>query len=853
MVRRRIKTANDSPAELRSRQPWFSFAVLYFQAGWYPLPLPIRKKKSPPSGTTGKYEAPGKELIERWLREYEKRGNIALRVPDNVIGIDVDAYDDKVGRASFAELQADLGPLPPTWTLTARNDGVSGIRFFRVPPGLHWSGEPIPDVQIVQHRHRYAVAYPSIHPDTRAVYRWYPPKAALNGNPPVTVEHELPKIADLPDLPVEWIDALSGGRVWHKLEADENATRQDLLDWLKARPSGEMCRLMAKETQRAIDEIAVGGAHDALNSRMYSIVSLASEGHVGVRRALKLIREAFYVEVMQPGRKGRRSEREASAEFNRTRDGAVRVMMASLESRESTLEAECACAESSFTWGEKLGVQVQEDESPSLRRRGKLGRAKSPDKYPMDDSGNAEHLLDILDGAAHYIPGQKAWTFWSPKDGCWQLDLAGGRIVQAAQLVGRRQRELAEEYNERLLARGSSVKDDVGGDLAGRIAALQKQAKVSSSFSGLINMSRVAQAQTRAEKTPEQFDADTRLVACPNGTLVLDLKEGVSFRDADRNDFCSQTTGTIYNPKARAPEWEAYLKRFLPDAEVRSWVQQLMGYCLTGGNPERIMVFLVGLTSTGKSTFINSLTTALGEYAGTMNLSLFRDNQDEKPRADLVNGLTKRMLTASEASAEWYLHGDQIKRLTGNDPIKARLLYSNMFVERIPSFVPIVATNTMPQIHGADLALRRRLVQVPFNVMIAQADEDHALSAALRTSAACRSAVLAWAVRGWGRYRVSGLGKKPDAVVRATQMMHAELSELDVFLNETVVENPRGWVKAEDLWERWLLYMDDNRVKGDWSANKFGRELTGRGYGRELKSIKGDKVRVRTGISWRKV
>jgi P4 family phage/plasmid primase-like protien len=859
---RRVKpagAAGGTPAELRAAKPWRSFAVSYFKAGWCPLPLPPRRKSSPPTGATGKYPVVGKAILDRWLKEYDEKGNIGIRVPDNVIGIDVDAYDKKIGRASLAQLEADLGPLPATWTLTARADGVSGIRFFQVPAGLHWPGEPIADVQIVQHHHRYAVAYPSVHPDTKGIYRWYPPGSELNGRPGVTVDHEIPAVIELVPLGARWVEALTGGRVWKGLATDTDATVSDLFDWIKARPANGLCRTLAREVDRVVEELGVGGAHDRLNAGIYSVVCLASEGHSGVLEGLQALRDAFYDEVCAPGRKGRRSARSAEAEFNRARDGAIRIMMGSIRDGESVLEEECTCAGSSVAWGEKLGIGLRVEDGPDGggigRVRAKLGRALPADKYTMDDSGNAEHLLDVVDGSAWYVPAEKSWHFWSDASGCWMPDELGGQIIVAAQLVGKRQRELALDYNERLVSAGSSVAKDVGGELAGRISALSRHAKTSSSYGGLRNMAAIAAAQPRAHKAAEAFDADARLLACCNGTVVLDPDSGVLFRAAARADLCSLTTGTEFVPGARFGAWERYLRRFLPDAAARGWLQRLVGYALEGGNPERVMAFLVGQSSTGKTTFINAIMAALGGYAGPMNLSLFRDNQDEKPRADLVRALGRRVLCASEASAEWFLHGDQIKRLTGGDPIVARLLYSSVYVARVPMFVPFVATNNMPQIHGADKALRRRIVQMRFDSVVAVESEDHRAAAAL-LSPEGRRGVLAWAVRGWELYRERGIRDMPDSVRAATAKMHAELSDLDVFLGEVYEESnsPSAWVSAPDMYERWRIWVAENDVIDRMSAVKFGREINARGYPavpRKEGGRVGKTVRMRPGLRLR--
>jgi P4 family phage/plasmid primase-like protien len=854
MPRRGVPKASDSgsdPSSLRSARPWGNFAKKYFDAGWCPLPLPPRRKKSPPTGTTGKYDMPDKKKLIGWHKSHDARGNIAVRVPEDVIGIDVDAYDAKIGLEGLRTMEKEFGTLPDTWTLTSRRDGTSGIRFYKVPAGLHWPGEPVPDIQIVQNHHRYAVAYPSVHPDTRGIYLWYAPGDALDGRPSVTVENEIPNIADLPELPETWVEGLTSGKLWEGKRGDANASSADILDWIKARPAGTMCRLMRKQAEATVAEISVGGAHDAVNSRIYTVVALASEGHSGVSRAVRAMRDAFYAEVTQAGRKGRRSRVEATNEFNRMRDGAVRITMASVADGESALEEECGCAGNSLDWGEKLGIAVEESAIGDGRAHlAKMGKAKAPDKYPFDDSGNAEHLLDVLDGSALWVSRHKSWYFWNTARGSWEQD---ANIIEAAQIVGKRCREQADDLTERLISQGSTVTGDVGGDTAAKIKQLYAHANKSSNFKGLSDMGKVAASQRRAKASWTDFDVDPELIACSNGTIEL-RESGIDFRPARREDMLSLNTGTDFDPDATSAAWQAYLDRFVPDLEIREYIQKISGLALYGTNRERKLFLFVGETSSGKTTFVNALTSCLGEYATTFNLSLFRANQDEKARADIVNALPKRLITSSEASSKWELHADHVKRLTGGDPISGRKLYSSDYVVRKPAFLPIIATNSTPSIKGADAATRRRVVSVNFDVTISEREEDPSIGAAL-SSAEGRAGVLAWAVRGWEMYReAGGLGGQPKAVAASTAASHAQFSNLARFLADCTVPGGAGnYIVFSDLDRKWEMWCDAERIpeRDRPSVSVFGAELSGFGYPSKLRKISGKPVRVRTGLSWR--
>lgn len=161
----------------------------------------------PPSGFTGGYDAdPTPQDYARWDAEFPD-GNVCLRLPDDIVGIDVDAYGGKTGAATLAEAERRWGPLPPTYRVTSRHDGVSGIRLYRVPAGtklrgvLKFSELGIGDVDIIQRGHRYVVGWPSIHPEGR-LYGWFDEAAGL------VVMDTPPGPGDSSKLPAAWIEGL---------------------------------------------------------------------------------------------------------------------------------------------------------------------------------------------------------------------------------------------------------------------------------------------------------------------------------------------------------------------------------------------------------------------------------------------------------------------------------------------------------------------------------------------------------------------------------------------------------------------------------------------------------------------
>ncbi len=276
-----------------SEAPYAEAAWLYWRAGWRGvLPLPVRDKWPPPRGYTGwaGVEPSGADL-QAWIEGPEGAGNIALRLPMGVYGLDVDAWGQKTGAQALRKLEERVGePLPPTWIVTSRTDGVSGIRLYRaeLPAGHHWRDEPAGHargIEALHFGHRYAVVWPSIHPEGLKYVWWRPDPlvgAALAGDGVV------PRVDELPWLPLAWVEALSEPG---EARLGESATHAATLAAVHAwRDGDEWCEIVREAHATGMQELQLardGAAlHPAARARVWELVSLGHEGHVGARRAL---------------------------------------------------------------------------------------------------------------------------------------------------------------------------------------------------------------------------------------------------------------------------------------------------------------------------------------------------------------------------------------------------------------------------------------------------------------------------------------------------------------------------------------------------------------------------------------
>jgi hypothetical protein len=287
-------------------RPFADGAAAWRSAGWLgTLPLPAGAKSEPPKGYTGRDAGfPIDSEVDQWAAE-KAHGNLAVRLPRGVVGLDVDDYGDKHGAQSLARLEEAYGPLPPTYTSTSR-PAPSGIRLYRVPFDFEGHGVPRLDgrkveaIEVIQFKHRYLCAWPSIHPEGRPYVLVSPGGEVLAA--PMRAE-------DLTELPAAWVAGLSVGQPKPKLTTARPAapTTGD---------TGAADRALGKY----IAELHSGSArHDAATEGAMALGRLASLGYPGADANIDALHNAFLAAVSGDGS---RTTAGAEAEWKRIVDSA---------------------------------------------------------------------------------------------------------------------------------------------------------------------------------------------------------------------------------------------------------------------------------------------------------------------------------------------------------------------------------------------------------------------------------------------------------------------------------------------------------------------------------------------------
>ncbi|WP_329099617.1 DNA primase family protein [Streptomyces sp. NBC_01439] len=357
-------------------------------------------------------------------------------------------------------------------------------------------------------------------------------------------------------------------------------------------------------------------------------------------------------------------------------------------------------------------------------------------------------------------------------------------------------------------------------------AALFKDVRRSESATGIDGMVRIASALPPISTASKALDADPHLFNTPAGTV--NLHTGTVHAN-NRADLLTKVAGGQLAAEHN-PEWQGFLARILPDEEVRTFVQRLFGYAMLGKVTEHVMPIFTGTGANGKGTLRDALMSAFGDYAIEVDPSILMESKHERHGAFKMRLRGARLAFCSETDKGRRFAEATMKRLVGGDPIEANLMHKNP-ITFDPSHTLVMLTNFLPQVSGDDPAIWRRILIVPFDVTIPEADRDPGLPDRLKNAA---PAVLAWAYEGWRDYQRQGLNP-PEAVRVRTAAYQAASDVLARFLDERALTSRHAVVKARDLFTAWSRWCGENGEQPGSEA-AFAESMTKRGHGKTRRS-----------------
>jgi putative DNA primase/helicase len=305
--------------------------------------------------------------------------------------------------------------------------------------------------------------------------------------------------------------------------------------------------------------------------------------------------------------------------------------------------------------------------------------------------------------------------------------------------------------------------------------------------------------------TPES-NKDTVLINLQNGTFEIS-PQGTKLRPFDRSDFITYQLPFEYNPKAKAPLFEAYLNKVLPDPERQRVLAEYLGFVFIkhGSNAlkEEKALILYGTGANGKSVFFEVVNSLLG----TDNVSSYSlqslTNENGYFRAKLANKLVNY---ASEINGN--LEASIFKQLVSGEPVEARLPYGQPFI--LKQYAKLIFNcNELPKDVEHTNAYFRRFLIIPFDVTIPPQEQDKNLHTKIIEKEL--SGVFNWVLQGLNRLLEQKRFSDCEAAQKAVEQYKIESNSVQMFLNENEYKgSPTNYKLIKDLYPEYRAFCIDD-------------------------------------------
>ena len=341
------------------------------------------------------------------------------------------------------------------------------------------------------------------------------------------------------------------------------------------------------------------------------------------------------------------------------------------------------------------------------------------------------------------------------------------------------------------------------------------------------------------------LDSDAYVLNTPKG--IIDLHTGDYLTQAQaKNHYCTHITA--YSPSMQGADiWQNFINDFTcNDADLAEYLQELAGEMVVGEVKEEHLIIAYNQRGrNGKSTFFNSLATALNTYAEHLPSKLItRNGKYSNKDIYAVELQGKRLVLLKELGVNERLAENELKDLFSTDSIKGCRKFCDPVTFK-PSHTGVLYTNNLPAIMSDDGGTKRRLQVIPCNAYFPKetAIENYADYMAEHAG----GYIIKWCIEGAKKFIANNYKiKPPKAVLDATADYIAEYDRLLEFINECCYVGEGAKILAGDLYTRYGNWCMEQRTTFRASITTLNR--------RDFKSRMEEKgfilKRVTKGIEW---
>lgn len=421
---------------------------------------------------------------------------------------------------------------------------------------------------------------------------------------------------------------------------------------------------------------------------------------------------------------------------------------------------------------------------------GKGDYAKFAAALPLTDLDAASTLAEIFEHHLTFIPTTASGGDWYVWTG----------IVHAKD-----DKSLIDDYLARAFANAlrdiagyaldflydSSMSADDKKEARKGLEPLTKYAKTIRSAVGMKNLK--TRIRYEFQQAPDYFDHDQQWAVMSDGRVIdlenIDAEPLAPSPELPVSRHLAVTqTGSWPMIEALPVKWVDALNQWTPEKEVQDYLRIAAGAALLGRGDAKNIVTLVGISNTGKSTYLNVLKKVFGTYAGALPATAIVQKYGGATNFEQHKARGKRFLYLSEPQNRGTDDGF-LKNLSGGGETIPTAEKGKDAVEWEAQCVLHIAANHIPKIDTQDNAIVERLDIIGFDHVFKATDYKGNLVDDLINEEG--SEIMFWILDGAREYLEKHVGKIPvPASVKArSQSNVVESSAPLMWLQEMVDSN----------------------------------------------------------------
>lgn len=227
-------------------------------------------------------------------------------------------------------------------------------------------------------------------------------------------------------------------------------------------------------------------------------------------------------------------------------------------------------------------------------------------------------------------------------------------------------------------------------------------------------------------------DSNKYLLCFNNGVVDFKSKE---FRPGYPHDYITKSThldlpelSELENSdnKETIEKIEYFMHTLFPKEGLKKYMWDHLASVLIGFKKEQVFTIYKGSGSNGKSILTDFMGKVLGDYKGTIPITLVTDKRGSigGTSSELISLKGVRYAVMQEPSKGAVLNDGVVKEITGGDPIQARALYCESEVFELQASCD-VCTNCDIDINSTDDGIMRRMRYVPFMSKFASTGDEY--------------------------------------------------------------------------------------------------------------------------------